>query len=184
MDRRRVADRAEAELEVVVHLVDLHPVTEDTFAGSWVDGRPLVGPPAECPLAGVGTPQVDEDVVAALGAALGVFYRTALALVGESLELCYRLPRLWALVQDGCLQAWKARQVARHTMDLSEAAAAFVDAHLAVTGTRNRIPATLDHLVAQALLRCDRTPPETANTPRRRPVRSPSTTATPPPPPC
>ena len=63
-------------------------------------------------------------------------------------------PRLWALVQDGRLQAWKARQVARATTALSRESVAFVDRHLAVTGRHNRIPA-LNPVLHEARLRCD-----------------------------
>jgi hypothetical protein len=61
---------------------------------------------------------------------------------------------LWALVQDGSLQAWKARQVARATTQLSAAAVAFVDRHLAVTARSNRVPA-LNPVLHEARLRCD-----------------------------
>jgi hypothetical protein len=64
-------------------------------------------------------------------------------------------------VQAGALQAWKARQVARHTTTLPPEAVDYLDRHLAVTGTRNRIPATLDHVIHTALLRTD---PDTART--------------------
>ena len=86
------------------------------------------------PLAGVGTPAVAEYAVEELAAALGLSHAAGLALVSEAVELRHRLPRLWALVQDGRLQAWKARQVARATTQLSRDAVAFVDRHLAVTG--------------------------------------------------
>jgi hypothetical protein len=107
------------------------------------------------PVAGAGCPEVTEDGVAVLAAALGLSYRTALGLVGETLELCYRLPRLWALVQTGALQAWKARQVARTTTCLSAAAVDFVDRHLAVTGVRNHLPGNLASVITTALNRCD-----------------------------
>jgi hypothetical protein len=57
-------------------------------------------------------------------------------------------------VQDGSLQAWKARQVARATAQLSAAAVAFVDRHLAVTARSNRIP-VLNPVIHEARLRCD-----------------------------
>ena len=62
-------------------------------------------------------------------------------MVSEAVELCYRLSRLCALVRDGSLQAWKARQIAKATTQLSTEAVAFVDRHLAVTARSNRIPA-------------------------------------------
>jgi len=156
---RRAADRAEANLlAVVVHYVDLHPVTDQdavpaTFA---LDdrGHPLFAA-TQVPLAGGGTPQVTERAVEELGAALTVSYRAALSLVAETLELRYRLPRLWALVQAGSLQAWKARQVARETTRLSPAAVTFVDQHLAVTAQHNTVPRNHRAVIHEALIRCD-----------------------------
>ena len=79
-------------------------------------GRPAIFDPA--PLAGNGTPAVSEYAIETLAAALGLSHAAALPLVSEAVELCFRLPRLWALVQDGRLQAWKARQVAQQTTQL------------------------------------------------------------------
>src|SRR4051794_14006988 len=158
---RRDADREEAHLLAgVVHFIDLHPVTDQSpaatprsrtrFLADANDGQGLVEPP----LGGPGTPGVAEFAVEELAAALGVSYPTGLQLAVEAVELCYRLPRLWALVQDGVLQAWKARQVARATTGLSPAAVAFVDAQVAVTGRHNKIPA-LGAVVHEARLQCD-----------------------------
>src|SRR4051812_18041161 len=114
---RRQADRQEARvLAAVVAYVDLHPVVDpDDAAGGPAGGTPpgQRAPPA--PLAGPGPPVVAEYAVEALGAVLHQPYRTTLSLVADAVELCYRLPRLWALVQDGSLQAWKARQAAHET---------------------------------------------------------------------
>ncbi len=159
--QRRAGDRAEADLLVgVVQLVDLFPVLDPEDAAYVASNdRPLTaaeaGPSTRVPLAGTGCPQIHADGVAALGAALGIPYRTALSLVGETLELCYRLPRLWGLVQTGRLQAWKARRVARETHFLSVAAVEFVDRHLAVTGIRNHLPANLGPILTMAVNRCD-----------------------------
>ena len=95
-----------------------------------------------------------EYAVEELAAALNLSHPAGLALVSEAVELRYRLPRLWALVQDGRLQAWKARQVAKATTQLSRDAVAFVDRHLAVTGRHNRLPA-LNPVLHEARLRCD-----------------------------
>jgi hypothetical protein len=154
-EARPTADRAEADLlGWAVRLVELHPVDDDTPVASWGPVS-LLG---DEPVAGI--PQVADGAVEALGAALDVSYRSALALVSDALELRQRLPRLWALVQAGHLQAWRARRVAQHTSNLSPAAVAFVDRHAAVLGRRNRIPANLPALVHEALVRCD---PEVAD---------------------
>ena len=170
---RRSADREEARLlALAVHWVDLHPVDEAT-AGSTPGamsgstsamfavahpvgkGRGLAPSMFDLPsLAGDGTPGVSELAVTELAAVLGLSYAAGLGLVSEAVELCFRLPRLWALVQDGFLQAWKARQVAKATTGLSREAVAFVDRHLAVTGRHNRVPA-IGAVVAEARTRCD-----------------------------
>jgi hypothetical protein len=158
---RRTADREEARLlELAIQVVHLFPVTDDTCAATWNPSGSLLDDPE--PVAGIGTPLVAEQAVEELGAALDVSYRSALGLVTDSLELCYRLPRLWALVGDGSLQAWKARKVAQETVHLSREAAAFVDRQAALAGAKNRIVPNLPGLVQQALVRFD---PDTA---RRR----------------
>src|SRR6476661_5667008 len=131
-----------------VHWVDLHPVTPGHPAATFPTHRagglasalgPVFFDPA--PLAGEGTPGVAEYAVEELSAALNLPHLAGLALVAEAVELRHRLPRLWALVQSGGLQAWKARQVAKATTMLSGEAVGFVDRHLAVTARANRLPA-------------------------------------------
>src|SRR5689334_11347368 len=159
---RRAADAQEARLlALAVHWVDLHPVPPDHPAASFpterTGGLASALRPSffdRAPLAGVGTPTVAEYAVEELAAALNLSHAAGLTLVSEAVELCHRLPRLWALVQDGSLQAWKARQVARATTQLSAAAVAFVDRHLAVTARSNRIP-VLNPVIHEARLRCD-----------------------------
>jgi hypothetical protein len=155
---RRAADREEARLLAAsVHWVDLHPVTDEhpaaVFRMSTRRG-PLVRCEDDVPLAGEGTPGVATYAVEELAAALDLSYAAGLALVSEAVELCFRLPRLWALVQDGRLQAWKARQVAKATPSLSRESVAFVDRHLAVSGRHNRLPA-LGPVLHEARLQCD-----------------------------
>ncbi|MEO5709386.1 MAG: DUF222 domain-containing protein [Nocardioidaceae bacterium] len=161
-EARRAADREEARiLALAVHWVDLHPVTEDHPAVSFIVQHGICGAFAaetiEASLGGVGTPGVSEYAVEALAPALGLSYGAGLRLVSEAVELCFRLPTLWALVQDGRLQAWKARQVAQQTTQLSHEAVAFVDRHLAVIARRNRTltPARLRDLVHEAMLQHD-----------------------------
>src|SRR6476620_866661 len=106
---RRAADAEEARLlALAVHWVDLHPVTPEQPAATFPTQRTgglasALGPaffdPA--PLAGDGTPGVAEDAVEGLSAAVGLAHLAGLALVAEAVELRFRLPRLWALVQSG-----------------------------------------------------------------------------------
>ena len=151
---RRQADRSEARLlALAVQIVHLHPVDDKTCTATWNPSASLDEEPE--PVAGTGTPLVAERAVEELGAALDISYHSALGLVSDSLELRYRLPRLWALVQDGKLQAWKARKVAQQTTHLGAEAVAFVDAQAAIAGGKNRITANLAGLVHEALIRLE-----------------------------
>lgn len=153
---RRAADREEARLlAAAAHWVDLHPVTDEDPAAVFRAGARR-GPlrELEVPLAGEGTPGVASYAVEELAAALDLSHAAGMSLVSEAVELCFRLPRLWALVQDGHLQAWKARQVAKATPSLSRESVAFVDRHLAVTARRNRVP-VLGPVIHEARLQCD-----------------------------
>ena len=151
-EARRTADRQEARLlALAVQIVHLHPVDESTCSATWNPSASLDEEPE--PVAGTGTPLVAERAVEELGAALGVSYHSGLGLVADALELRYRLPRLWALVQAGQLQAWKARQVAQHTTHLGAESVAFVDAQAAIAGAKNRITPNLAGLVHEALIR-------------------------------
>jgi len=140
--------------------VDLHPVTPEHPAATFPTQRrgglaSALGPGFidQAPLA-AGTPAVAQYAVEELATALNLTHAAGVSLVSEAIELRHRLPRLWALVQDGRLQAWKARQVARATTQLTRPAVAFVDRHLAVTGKANRIPA-LGPVLHEARLHCD-----------------------------
>ncbi|CAN5637588.1 hypothetical protein BH10ACT10_BH10ACT10_24990 [soil metagenome] len=153
---RRAADREEARLlAAAVHWVDLHPVTDEDPAAVFRAGtRPGPLRDLEVPLAGEGTPGVAAYAVEELAAALGLSYAAGMSLVSEAVALCFRLPRLWALVHDGHLQSWKARRVARATTSLSRESVAFVDRHLAVAGRHNRVP-VLGPVLHEARLQCD-----------------------------
>jgi hypothetical protein len=181
---RRTADRAEADLlTIAVHYVDVCPVLDGENAAGWADRRPdrtLDTAPGR--LAGDGTPDVAEFAVEELGAALNLGYHTALQLVSDAVELCYRLPHTWALVQAGDLQAYKARRAATETKSLSRAAVGFVDRHLAVAARHNRLPSC----GPWSTRRCSRptpTPRPGSSRPPSSTAASGSTTATPPPPP-
>lgn len=130
---RRAADAAEASLlAVAAHWADLHAVLPGgDAAGFRLDGFIVDGAEQIVPLAGEGTPPVAEFAPDELAAALGISSHAGSMLVGDALELRHRLPRLWARVHTGHLQAWRARQIAATTKHLTREAAAFVDAHVA-----------------------------------------------------
>ncbi len=147
---RSAADRAEADiLHAAVAWVAMHPVE------SIVDVATLRHPSCgetPVPVAGPGAPFVAEFAVAEFAAAVGLGTESGKRLIGEAVELRYRLPRLWARVASGDLAAWKARRVAEETMELSMEGAAFVDQHVASFAHRLR-PAQLRRVVEEAIAR-------------------------------
>ncbi len=97
-------------------------------------------------------------------ATLGMSTDAGKAYVGKTLELRYRLPRLWDHVMTGRLPVWRAMRVAEHTCCLPAAAAADVDQALApAAGTCSW--SQVDRLVEEALARHD---PDQAEARRRR----------------
>src|SRR5262245_28300831 len=112
--QRAAADRAEADLlAAACAWADLHPAESIDRAETFiVRGFGDTG----IPVAGEGAPWVAEFAVAEFAAALGLPTEVGKAYVGEALELRHRLPRLWARVQAGDLQAWRARRIARTTL--------------------------------------------------------------------
>lgn len=154
-ETRRAEERAAADLLVLAHQwAVLHPATDPadaaTFCARGADGATYA------PITGVGCPQVAEYSVPELGAVLGVSTDAAKKLLGHALELRHRLPRLWALVHDGRVPAWRARRVAEATIHatpaLSVEAADWVDRQVAAVVGRVGT-AQLDRLVAEAIAR-------------------------------
>ena len=144
------ADRAEvAVLNDALAWARLHLVEEDPdqpqgagCAATWGD-RPV-------PVAGTGAPLVSEFCMAEFAAALGRSTESGRFLIAHALELAYRLPNLWARLQAGDLQVWRARRVAEKTLTLTPAAAAFVD--LTVAPTAHQVGTVrLERLVDEAI---------------------------------
>ena len=95
---------------------------------------------------------VAEFCIAEFALAIGRSTDGGRALVAAAVELKYRLPRGWARVQSGELEAWRARRIAEATMLLSQEAAAFVDAQVAPFAHRIGI-AALERLIDEAIAR-------------------------------
>ena len=130
---------------------DLHPVRPDEPGATMVEAWGDTG----ITLAGIGAPRVEEFAIPALAAKLGLRSEAGGRLVGEALELRHRLPRCWARVQAGQVEAWQARQVARATIaaGLSPVAAAFVDRHLSTVLGSIGLP-TIGRCIDEAIARC------------------------------
>ena len=114
-------------------------------------------------LAGPGAPLIGEAAVVELAAALGVSTEAGASYVGDSLEIRYRLPKLWERVASGACPVWRARRVAQATIHLCEEGAAFVDTHVAPFA-HSVSWAQLDRLVGEALIRWE---PEAAEDKRK-----------------
>ena len=94
----------------------LHQVSDLDDAATWLAGH---GQDTGIPLGGDGCPLVSEFAVAELATALGLSAGSGRNLVAQALELCHRLPKLWARVQDGSLAPWRGRRIAEETLCLS-----------------------------------------------------------------
>ena len=80
---------------------------------------------------GDGCPGVAEFAPVEFGARYGMSAGAAAAFIGDALGLRHRLPRVFARVLAGQAPAWRARQIARACLSLSQAAAAaIVDAEV------------------------------------------------------
>ena len=152
-ERRRVADAAEAELlELACSWAEAHPPESIHDAAAFQ----IPGSEHEERIAGVGCPLVAEFCIAEFGAVLGMSTVSAKHLIGQALELRYRLPRLYRQVQAGAVPAWRARRVAEATIHahpgLSPEAAGWVDAQVAPFAGRCGA-AQVDRVVAEAIRR-------------------------------
>jgi len=148
-DRKRAADRAEADLLVAAATwAEQHPPESIHDAATWS----TQGADCPLPLAGEGAPLVAEFCVAEFAAAIGRSTEAGRAKIAHALELKYRLPRHWARVQSGTLEPWRGGRIAAATLSLSREAAAFVDAQL--VGVAHKVGlVTLDRLVEVAVAR-------------------------------
>lgn len=122
--QRRVADRAEADILIAAAAwADQH--ASDSIVPAMAHWE------TASPLAGEGTPEVAEFCIAEFAAVLGLTTQSGSRVIGDALELRHRLPKLWARVEAGEVQAWRARKVAQATIALPPEGAAFVDQHVA-----------------------------------------------------
>lgn len=123
IDRRRAAD---ADLiGAAVEWAELHPAPPRGPYAGW--GEADLHGEGVIPLAGQGAPLVAEFAPVELAAVLGWATEAARALMGDGLELKYRLPRLYVHVLAGRVPLHLARDIAEHTRDLAPEAAAHAD---------------------------------------------------------
>src|SRR3954447_21602964 len=141
IDGVRAAQRKEHEgaveqLQFAVRWALIHPC-RDEFPAGWEDDHGIfTAGAATAPLAGAGAPLVDEFAPASFAAALGISLEAARQRMADALELVYRLPRLWELVEAGVVPVWRARAISRETQDLSVEAVAFADRLICATPSK------------------------------------------------
>ncbi len=150
----RAAEKSAAleQVELALEWALLHPCPEGARAAYW--GDRALGEEATILIAGEGAPTVAEFAPVELAAALGITFESAQQLLGDSLELHYRLPGLMAHVRAGKVPVWLARRIAALTTDLSSQAVAFADRLISATPDRiNQVRA--EQLVHEARLYFD-----------------------------
>ncbi|WP_214055630.1 HNH endonuclease signature motif containing protein [Nocardioides aquaticus] len=155
------AVQAAADVAVLQSIVDWCVINEALTddEAMWIAGYGDYG----LALGGIGCPLVRESAVIELSAVLGVSTRSGANQVAVTLELRYRLPRLWERVLSGACPVWRARQVAEKTMGLCEDGAAEVD-RLVAPFAHSISYAQLSRITDEALLRWD---PQAAEEKRR-----------------
>ena len=146
--RRADAHRAEADvLQAAVAWADQHPAESIHDAATWIPGVEQA-----TAIAGPGAPLVSEFCIAEFALAIGGSTDAGRALVGQAVELAYRLPKIWARVVSGDLAPWRARRIAEQTIGLSSEGAGYVDQQLAAFAHKSG-PVVVDRLVAEAIAR-------------------------------
>ena len=101
---------------------------------------------------GEGTPLVAEFSPATLGGRLGMSTYAARELMADGLDICHRLPRLWARVEALEVKVSYARFVARQTRDLTRQQADYVDERVAESAD-GRIPWSRFELLVEAAVK-------------------------------
>ncbi len=144
--REARATVAAAEVEALRRVVEWavefrvdNSVVDDTTFGA---GGVILG--------GVGCPLVDEFAAYDLAAVLGMSSDSGCTYIAKTLELRYRLRRIWEQVVALKVPVWKAFVVCERTLNLSYDAARYVDQMLAPT-LRSCSFAQIERTVAHAI---------------------------------
>ena len=169
-ERTRAARVAEAAAFVAVgdwaaaHTSDAVVGDPITVLGEWHDAEHAEALAGDhfLELGGPGAPVVAEFCIGEIAAARGSSFDAARRLVGDAVELRYRLPRVHARIAAGEVDVWRGRRIAQATRSLTVEAASFVDRHIAYVAGKATGP-EVDRLVAEAAARFD---PETTEAER------------------
>ena len=144
--------RTHADLQILrlaQHWADLHP-DPTTLPGH----EAVPGGERGHVYGGPGCPAVAEFAAAEFGAVIGRSAGSAANLIGQSLALRHRLTHIWAQVESGHAEPWKACTVATACLTLSVEAAAIVDRRVAPI-INSVTPPQLENIVKAAALQAD-----------------------------
>lgn len=154
----RVRKAADLELlELAVEWADAHPDPDDcgeSIASGRVDGESLDAlgrEELEEHDSWRGIPRIAWDAAAPLGTALGRSTGSAERLIRDGLILRHRLPRHWAQVVDGTIEAFRARRVADLVAGCPDDICAYIDEHVAPMAATTGV-VTLDRMLDEAWL--------------------------------
>ena len=100
------------------------------------DAATVEGTEGELAIAGPGAPLVAEFCIADFALAVGMTTDAGRNYLGDAVEVCHRLPRLWRRVMAGEVAVWRARKIASSTASLPADGAAHVDRHVAPVAHR------------------------------------------------
>ncbi len=149
-DQTVIAEREISKLRKIAEWTAEHVVADEADASTLTERGLDTG----LPLAGPGAPLISDFAVMELSALLGRSLDSGRNYVGQVVELAHRLPRTWARVLEGRVPVWKALRITDHTRILPEAAAGFVDRHLAPYA-HAMTWIQVERLVEEALVRFD-----------------------------
>ena len=156
VDRLRRAADLEL-LELAVAWADAHPDPNEHPEAVITSGRvepatlDALGHERDEPDMWRGIPGIAWDAAAALGTALGRSTGSAERLTRDGLILRHRLPRHWAMVQAGSIEAFRARRVADLVAGQPDDVCDYVDEHVAPFSATVGV-VTLDRILDEALL--------------------------------
>ncbi len=139
-----------SEVAMLVTVIDW--AAEHTLTGAEAEGCSFWD--TGIPLGGIGCPVVSEFAADELGMLLGRSTDSAFNFIGKTLEVRFRLPKLWERVLALEVPVWRAFKVAELTMILCQEGAAYVDRMLAPTAHVCSF-AQIERTVEEAIARFD-----------------------------
>ncbi|MFC0625943.1 DUF222 domain-containing protein [Kribbella deserti] len=147
--RAQIAAGETQLLLLALRYADLNATIEPPPAGEIVPGIERLRV-----YGGEGCPAIAEFAPLELGARWGMSPGAASAYLGEALALRHRFPKTFAQVLAGKAEPWRARQLARACLSLTQTAAAIVDDR--VHGIINTVtPTRLGRIITAAKMQAD-----------------------------